>query len=266
MTEIEFRDEVVTVKQFRKNGWLPEGHDGEFRYTHCFEEILPQADSSGFPVTGLTEEDERLFETKLNLPAGTLSRYNKDYWASYRIKIHKDGMTLNKKNPKEALTIKVLEAHQLVANSEAEKKDSPFAEYVLTSQEQEAKVESKKVQEKRKAYKVFGGMNTEDMAAYLKVTGKRPSKDASTDWLEAEIGKIIDVDPLGFVAVMEDPNFRTKLFIDNCLSANALVKSGSKYMLKGGDIIGYSIEDTIAYLKAPENQEVYITLKSKLEV
>jgi hypothetical protein len=57
-----------------------------------------------------------------------------------------------------------------------------------------------------------------------------------------------------------------KAFIDDCIVKKALVKTGSKYALIGGDIIGYSLEETIDYLSKAENQEVYINLKSKLEV
>lgn len=266
MSELELVDEVVTVKQFRGNNWLPTGHDGEYRYTHCAEELVPLVDRQGYHITGLDEESERFFEKTLGMTVGTLSRYNEDFWSTYRIRIPKEGLILNKKNPKDYLTVKVLQAHQRVANSEAEKKDSPFADYVITSSEQEARVESKKVKIRRKAYKIFGGMSTEDMKAYLKVSGSRPGDNASTDFLESSIGKAIETNATEFIRVMEDPDFKMKLFIENCLATGALVKSGSKYTIKGSDTIGHSLDATIEYLKAPENQEVYIALKSKLDI
>lgn len=263
---LKLREEKVEVKQFRKNGWLPEGHDGELRYSRCAVELLPQVDASGYPITGLTEEAERFFEEKMSLNTGTLSRYNKDYWSKYRIKIGKEGLFLHLMMPRDLLTYELLKVHTKIANSEAEKKDSPFAEYVLTSKTQEAKAEAVTVKEKRKAYKVFGAMSTKEMAGFLKVYGKRPGKDATSDFLESEIGKIIENSPKEFITVAEDPSLKTKIFIDDCLVAGALVKSGSKYLLKGGDVIGYSLDETIAYLNAPENQEVLISLKSKVKV
>ena len=262
---VDLREEKVTVKQFRRNGWLPEGHDGALRYTRCAVELLPQVDSTGYPVTGLNEETEKFFEDKLSLSTGTLSRYNQDYWSKYRIKIGKEGLFLDLNNPKDLLTYELLKVHNKIANSEAEKRDSPFAEFVLTSKTQEAKADAVTVKEKRNAYKLFGAMTAKEMAGFLKVYGKRPS-DTGADFLEAEIGKIIENNPKEFVTIMEDPALLTKVFIDDCLAAGALVKSGSKYMLKGGDIIGYSLDETIVYLKAPENQEVLISLKSKVKV
>ena len=266
METLELREDVVTVKQFRPNGWLPQGHDGEFRYTHCFEQLVPKNDPSGYPITGLTQEEETWFENKLSLTPGTLSKYNKDYWSTFFIKVPKEGLVLNLSNPLDYLTYKVLEGDQEVANSEIEKADSPFARFVITSEMQEAKVEAANFSIKKKAYAAFGKMSSEDMRSFLKVYGNTPSDNASPEWLESQIGKIIDEKPTKFLDIVEDKAFKMKVFIKDCIAKKALKKSGSKYALMGGDIIGYSLEDTIEYLGKAENQEVYINLKSKLEV
>ena len=266
MEELELRGEVVTVKQFRKNGWLPEGHDGELRYTHCFTQLVPKNDKSGYPVTGLTAEDEKYFETKLHLDAGTLSRYNIDYWANFRTDIPKDGLSLELDDPYKGLIYKVLLANPEVANSEAEKADSPFANYVVTSEQQEAKAKSVEINFTRKAWQEFGKMSSKDMGDFLKVYGKRPAPNATPEWLESQIGDIITSSPATFITIKSDPNFKMKSFIDDCIVKKALSKSGSKYLLAGGDVIGYSLSDTIDYLGLPENQEVYIQLKSRIEV
>ena len=231
----------VTVKQFRKNGWLPAGHDGEFRYTHCFQSLACQVDGRGNYLTGLTEDQERHFEKKMRLEEGALSRYNKDYWASFRIKIGKDGKILDLSVPSEA-------------------------EYVLTSIEQEAKAASAITKTKKEAYKLFDKMNYSKMKAYLKVMGNRVSEDTPGEMLESEIGKAIENDPKVFIEVLNDPHFDMKVFVDDCKSSGALIKNGSKYSLKGGDIIGYDLDETISYLSKDENQEVYVTLKSKIAV
>lgn len=266
METLEMRDETVTVKQFRKNGWLPEGHDGELRYTHCFAQLVPKNDKTGYPVTGLTPEDEAFFESKLKLASGTLTRYNLDYWGDFRIDIPKEGLSLDLNNPYNLLVYKVLCADPEVANSEAEKHDSPFAQYVITSDQQEAKANSIKVNLKRKAWGEFSNMSSEEMANFLKVYGKRPAPNATSEWLESEVGKLIETNPELFLAIKNDENFKMKTFIDDCLVKKALIKSGTKYSLTGGDIIGYSLENVIEYLSKPENQEVYIQLKSRLDV
>lgn len=257
----------VTVKPIKKHGWLPDDHDGSIRYSRCFERITVQAQrGTGILSTGLTEDDERLLEKKMNMSTGTLSRYNKDYWNKFYIDIPKEGKQLDLANPDHELIYMVLTAHQRVANSELERFDSPFAEYVMTSIEQEAKVENKKSKLKRKAYKRFSNMSTTEMSNVLKVMGKRAGDDASVDFIEAELDKIVTETPREFLETVDDPTFEMRAFIDDCLKERILVKSGTKYTLPGGDVVGFNREQTVEYLQNPDNQEVYIDLKGKLSI
>tara|TARA_R100000353_G_scaffold143960_1_gene103028 strand:+ start:96 stop:953 length:858 start_codon:yes stop_codon:yes gene_type:complete len=257
----------VTLKPIKKNGWLPDDHDGSIRYSKCFERLTVQAlKGSGVLNTGLTEEDERRLEDKMNMSPGTLSRYNKDYWTMFRIDVPKQGVVLNLAYPEDELKYLVLKAHQRVANSEMERFDSPFAEYVMTSQEQEAKVENKKSKLKRKAYKVFSNMNTTEMRDVLKVMGKRAGDDASVDFVESQLDKIVTDNPENFLSTVEDPTFKMRAFIDDCTSSRVLIKNGTKYQLPGGDTVGFTLEQTIEYLQNPDNQEVYLDLKGKMSI
>ncbi len=265
--ESVFKNDKVTLKPIKKNGWLPDDHDGSIRYSKCFERLTIQSQrGTGVLNTGLTEEDERRLEKKMNMASGTLSRYNSDYWNKFYIDVPKEGKQLDLANPKDELTYFVLKAHQRVANSEMERFDSPFAEYVMTSVEQEARVENKKSKLKRKAYKVFSNMNTTEMKDVLKVLGKRAGDDASVDFVESQLDKIVTDDPAQFIATVEDPTFEMRAFIDDCLSSRVLMKNGTKYTLPGGDVVGYTLEQTIEYLKNPDNQEVYLDLKGKMSI
>jgi hypothetical protein len=257
----------VTLKPIKKNGWLPEDHDGAIRYSKCFERLTVQATrGTGVLNTGLTEEDERRLEKKMNMSTGTLSRYNKDYWTMFRVDVAKEGTILDLAFPEDELKYLVLKAHQRVANSEMERFDSPFAEYVMTSEEQEAKVENKKSKLKRKAYKVFSNMSTTEMKDVLKVMGKRAGDDSSVDFVESQLDKIVTDDPQNFLTTVEDPTFTMRAFIDDCIASRVLVKNGTKYQLPGGDVVGYALEQTIEYLQNPSNQEVYLDLKGKLTI
>ena len=257
----------VTVKPIKKHGWLPDDHDGSLRYSRCFERLTVQATKgSGVLNTGLTEDDERRLEDKMNMAPGTLSKYNRDYCANFKVDVPKEGVVLDLANPEDEVKYLVLKAHQRVANSEMERFDTPFAEYVMTSEEQEARVENKKSKLKRKAYKVFSNMNTTEMRDVLKVIGKRAGDDASVDFVESQLDKVVTDDPQGFLTTVEDPTFKMRAFIDDCLSARVLVKSGTKYQLPGGDTVGYTLEQTIEYLQNPDNQEVYLDLKGKLSI
>jgi hypothetical protein len=257
----------VTLKPIKKNGWLPDDHDGAIRYSKCFERLTVQAArGTGVLQTGLTEEDERRLEKKMNMSTGTLSRYNKDFWTMFRVDVPKEGQILDLSFPEDELKYLVLKAHQRVANSEMERFDSPFAEYVMTSEEQEAKVVNKKSKLKRKAYKVFSAMSTTEMRDVLKVLGKRAGDDSSVDFVESQLDKIVTDDPQNFLNTVEDPTFTMRAFIDDCISSRVLIKNGTKYQLPGGDVVGYALEQTIEYLQNPSNQEVYLDLKGKMAI
>ena len=257
----------VTLKPIKKHGWLPDDHDGSLRYSKCFERLTVQAmKGTGVLNTGLTEEDEVRLETKMHMSPGTLSKYNRDYWTMFKIDVPAEGISLDTNNPEEEVKYLVLKAHQRVANSEMERFDTPFAEYVMTSVEQEAKMENKKSKLKRRAYKVFSNMSTTEMADVLKVMGKRAGDTASVDFIESQLDKIVTESPQEFINTIEDPTFKMRAFIDDCISARVLVKNGTKYQLPGGDIVGYTLEQTIEYLQNPDNQEVYLDLKGKLSI
>jgi hypothetical protein len=264
---IDTTPDKVTLKPIKKNGWLPDDHDGSIRYSKCFERLTVQATrGSGVLKTGLTEEDEKRLEKIMHMSSGTLSKYNKDYWTMFRVDVPKEGLILDLALPEDELKFLVLKAHQRVANSEMERFDSPFAEYIMTSEEQEAKVVNKKSKLKRKAYKVFSAMSTTEMKDVLKVMGKRAGDDSSVDFIESQLDKIVTDNPQAFITTVEDPTFKMRAFIDDCISSRVLVKSGTKYQLPGGDTVGYTLEQTIEYLQNPDNQEVYLDLKGKLSI
>ena len=263
----EVKTAVKMESVIKKHGWLPDDHDGSLRYSKCFERLTVQATKgTGVLMTGLTEEDEKRLEKKMHMSPGTLSKYNKDYWTMFKIDVPSEGISLDTNNPEEEVKYLVLKAHQRVANSEMERFDTPFAEYVMTSVEQEAKMENKKSKLKRKAYKVFSNMSTTEMADVLKVMGKRAGDAASVDFIESQLDKIVTEDPQTFITTVEDPTFKIRAFIDDCISARVLVKNGTKYQLPGGDIVGYTLEQAIEYLQNPDNQEVYLDLKGKMSI
>ncbi len=68
------------------------------------------------------------------------------------------------------------------------------------------------------------------------------------------------------LALMDNPDFKTMVFIQDCLSIGAVKRTGPKYYVNGGDLIGHSFLDAIANLQNPEYNEVKLSLKTKLEL
>ena len=257
---------TVVIKPFKKNAWLPEGHDGEFRFTGTHESLVPVRNgSNGMIETGLTKEQETYFEGELLLSKGTLSRYNLDYWGEFRINIPKTGLKLDLNTAKHEMMYHVLLVHPKVARNIQEAIQNPNYDYVMSSEEADAKEANVRAKVKRNAMKKFSTMSTDDMWQVLSVMGKRPSEDASSDWIEVSLDRLIEENPQNFLDIVDDESFKMKLFITNCLYANLITKRGSKYELYGGDVIGTDLLSAVSYLANPEHQDVYLSLKTRLD-
>ena len=268
--ETEILPSKVVVKQVRRNTWLPMNHDGSFRFTRSFERLVPQfLINNGVYNTGLTPEDEIRFEKKIGLVAGTLKKTNAEYWAfKLHIDIPKEGVTLFPgTNIMDELKYKVLLNHREVANSLAEFNEGkfPFANYVMTSEEEEVAQTNKKLNLKLEAYSLFAKMTEADLSDFLVAFGKSVSRDSSLDLIKAKTGEIVESDPKAFINIIKGTDYKMTIFIKKCVRAGILKETGGKYVRQGGDVIGYSLGQVIDFLSNPENQEVYIMMKSQLE-
>lgn len=262
------REGTVHVKPFRRT-WLPDGHDGEIRYTNCADFLAVPIDmQSGEMVTGLTEEEERSLELELLLEPKTLSRYNRTYWGDYKqmIRIDKNGIKLNLAKPRDYIKYKNLLVHPKVAKSDSEKFDNPEYEYVITSLEAEAKFKSQLNRIKKNAYAKFDKLTMSDKKNLLKMYGNRVDDSYSEDVVDSKLFDKIEENPDLFLAKLSDPDFDMKVFISDALYARSIVKSGSRYMINGGETIGLSVDEVIQYLNDVRNQDVLIALKAQVDV
>lgn len=266
---------VVEIRPIKRIGWLPADHDGAYKYTGTETFLTPSIEAStGQLRTGLSEEDERRLEKAMNLAVGSLNKYS-DWWKNHKnfvCRIPKEGRVFDLKNPRHELEYKFLSSnHPKVCKSPTEVPDSPDADFVLTSPELDAKQENIKAKSEREAVKKFGTMSTEDKRNTLKVyainngqvTGRVP-KNASEDFIEAQLYKRLKDSPDYFLSIVNNPSFNTLSFIDDCVSTRVIQKQGAKYITPGGDVIGLTLELAVEYLEDPRNQEFKLMLKEQL--
>jgi len=281
--EREVVPKKVSIKQIRRSGLpVPEDHDGAYRFTGASEFLCPQFKRGTKElVTGLTPKQERDLEKKLNLPGvseklpqGTLSRYNMEFWGKFKIEIPKGGRVFNlEENPWDELSWRVLCAHQEVAKDEDERLINGFARYLLASEEEEAVSANKKFSVKKTAYSKYGNLSSEEQKDFLRVwshthkTGNvTVNENTKASMIEAAIGQIIEEEPQEFLDLLQSENYKTRVFFKKCLDKGLINKGrGNKYTLPGGDILGYTLEDTVDFLANPTNQEVVLSLKARLE-
>jgi hypothetical protein len=258
----------ITVKKFRRTSWLNPGHDGEILYSKAVHRLVPQVElSTGRYMTGLTAEDETRLEKALSLKEGSLSAYNKSFWSKFEIRIPKQGKELDPSIPHQELEYKMLLVHDQVANSEGERDDNPGADYIMTSVNQIAKEEASKFAIKEEAYDLYRKLKgNKEKVAVLKLLGKRTSSDATEEFVRAQLGKLIEETPEEFIAAVKDPNLEMKVMIMDAVAARIIKQESGKYTLIGElEPLGYSLMDTIEFLKNPENQQMLISVKTKLE-
>lgn len=256
----------VTIKPSRRHGWLPEDHDGSFRFSRTVEELTVQRDRhTKLLNTGLSAQDEARLEKALKLEQGGLSRYNTDYWSKFKVAIPKDGIVLSPlTNPTDEVAWRVMCAHQEVANSLAEKNKTGFERYVMHSEEEEVAAINEQLNIEITALGKFSSMSSDEMANFLKVYGKNVDRGSSMEFIKAQVFKIVKSEPQTFINTISDPNYKMIVFIKDCLEKGVLKESGGKYVRPGGEALGYSLDQTIDFLSNRDNSEVYIMLKGQL--
>lgn len=282
MSTVESKEKKGTIIHLkpitREGGWLPTGHDGHYKFSNTETALVPGMNlKTNIRNTGLNLDpdidDEARIEKRMKLQPGTLNRYNDDFWSKYFIKIPKEGKTLNPElNPRDELDLFVLKVNPHVANSKMEIDDSPSATFYLSEAEKEAEVENVKIKVERDAIKKFGQLSTSEMVGVLKIYsllgGRKEVKITEStplDLIESTLYNKIKKDPEEFLRIVNDSSKDIRILIEDLINNKILIRNGSKYTIMGEDTIGATLEDTVLYLKSPQNQDVLIALKSKLE-
>lgn len=248
-------------------------HDGALIFSKGEHWVSPERDSqTGLIRTGLTDQMARELEVEMNLKPMELSPYNKEWWAAnFKMygKIPKEGLELDlDRSALDKLKYCYYKASSKVALSEVDAINNTLYKYVMTSKEIEAKHNNKKIEIKTKAFKKFSEMSLSEQMDFLKVyeEGKyRLTKSASPEFINSTVGRIVDEHPEDFLSLCANADFKTMVFLQDCVSIGAVRKSGTVYYALGGDKLGNSFIDTIQNLQKPEYDEVKISLLAKIK-
>ena len=107
------------------------------------------------------------------------------------------------------------------------------------------------------------------MRNVLILMAKKPVKDASIDFLQVEIDKLINNvnDCQMFLQVINSKHFELKVFINEAITESVIVKSANKYYLgsKDGDMLGNTVNDIVETLLDKKNADIYNSIKLRLE-
>ena len=248
---------IVLVKHARKNDW-----SNVFSYKNCSTTLVANITRSGSRNTGLTPEDEKELEEALGYKEGTLSKTS-EFWHTYSIKIGADGKKLNTNNPYDKLIYMVLKSHKRVANGFDTL--TPDKDFVLVNQELEAISKNKANRRKREAIVEYSKLTPDQMRKCLKILGIN-ADNSSSEVVESTLYEVIENRPDEFFLKWVDNNNKDiEYMIKQAISKNILRKNKSIYYY-GTDIIGASLDDTIAYFKDKNNNDIKLAVMSALEI
>jgi hypothetical protein len=231
--------------------------------------ILIQKYEESFP-NGMTQKE--FFEKELGVNLNPTLPQDTNFWRTDRrgrVILTKEGTTLNLNLSLDMLKYLILLSNKmLVSPSYDERVLKATYEFMIVD---EHKVTSKKLEEasvKAQAYVKFAEVTNSKAATigFIKSLGRTIPATATEDWLKGEVLNIVDSNPTYFLEIVNHPQYNERIFVQEAIEAGAVIRKGEKrYTLDNGSELG-DLTDTINYLLNPDNQEVKLRIKAKIDL
>ena len=261
---------VVKLLIKKNNQW-----SGVYLYKGCFKGIGPYWTKSGKVYTGLTDEDARRLEKEIGYDELGLAP-NSKFWDTFFIKI--DGSKRTRKGDPIGENIPYIEIdtntpygelqylhalnHKLVAVGKSDNK--PGTEYILVNEDEEARKSNLESKRRREASREFEKMTLEDMRKALRLFGKN-TKDMSNEVVEDTLFNIAEKMPDQFIGKwVNNKNRDLQFVIEEAVAKNIIRKSRNVYYY-GTDVIGNSLQDTIANLSDKNMSDLRATIEDEIK-
>lgn len=219
---------------------------------------------------GMTQKE--FFEKELGVDLNPTLTAEKNFWRSDRrgrVILTKEGTTLNLNYPLDMLKYLILLSNKmLISPSYDERVNKATYEFMVVD---ESKVTTKKLEEasvKAQAFVKFAEITNSKQAiiGFIKSLGRTIPATATEDWLKAEVLNIVDSNPKYFLEIVNHPQYNERIFVQEATEAGAIIRKGEKrYTLDNGAELG-DLTDVINYLLNPDNQEVKLRIKAKIEM
>ena len=231
------------------------------KYKSCVDYISSYWTRSGSKYTGLTEEDEKRLEKILGYADGTLARHSK-FWITFAVKLGEKPMILHTENPWDELQYLFLKSHKNVANGFTDNK--PNTDYILVNKDSEAKEVNMINKNKREAMREFDKMSIEEMRKCLRIYGVK-SDNISAELVESTLFDLIEKDPKKFFTKWVDNKTKNTEFLIEAAIAKNIIRKNKNIYHYGTEVIGNSMQDAIAHIDQPKNQDLKLSILDEIE-
>jgi hypothetical protein len=222
-----------------------------------------------FP-NGMTQKE--FFEKELGVDLNPTLKQEDNFWRTDRrgrVILTKEGTTLNLNQSLDMLKYLILLSNRmLISPSYEERVNKATYEFMVVD---ENKVTTKKLEEanvKANAYVKFAEITNNKKATigFIKSLGRTIPATATDEWLKNEVLNIVDSNPAYFLEIVNHPQYNERIFVQEAIETGAIIRKGEKrYTLDNGAELG-DLTDVINYLLDPENQEVKLRIKAKIEL
>ena len=219
---------------------------------------------------GMTQKE--FFETELGVDLNATLKTEDNFWRSDRrgrVILTKEGTTLTLSRSLDMLKYLILLSNRmLISPSYDERILKATYEFMVVDED---KVTIKKLAEanvKADAFVKFAEITNskQSIIGFIKSLGRTIPATATLDWLKNEVLNVIEDDPKYFLEIVNHPQYNDRIFVQEAIEAGALIRKGNKrYTLDNGSELG-DIADVIMYLNNPDNQEVRMRVKGKIDL
>lgn len=246
-------EKTVTLEPLQAKPWA-----NIIRYKNCHEDLSTYFKTDGTRYTGLTKEQEERLGKELRKELHPSS----EFWDTFFVRIGADPIILNLDRPMDELKYHFLKSHKRVKNGLSENKAT--ADYVLIDRDQEAEKENAGARLKRKAFKEFDKLSATDIRKALRLYGVR-AENTSSEQAENKLFEFVEDDPQKFLDIwVNNKDKETQFLVEEAIANNVIRRNKNAYMY-GTEVIGRSLDDTIAFLNDKENQEIKRVIQNEIE-
>lgn len=219
---------------------------------------------------GMTEKE--FFEKELGVDLNPTLVAENNFWRSDRrgrVILTKEGTTLNLNQPLDMLKYKILLSNKtMISPSYEERTLKASYEFMIV---EESKVTVKKLEEanlKAQAYTKFAEVTSskKNTIGFIKSLGRTIPATATEDWLKNEVLTVVENNPQYFLEIVNHPQYNERIFVQEAVEVGAIIRKGEKrYTLDNGAELG-ELTDVVNYLLNPDNQEVKLRIKAKIDL